>query len=533
MLRRLSRIVLPCALCVTPLFFRIISAKEVTSALSSRDLETYDFVEVTLQISQPEVSNPFAEVELSGSFGRKGSPQKHVIGFCDSDDGSVFRIRFMPCEPGEHLYTLTYREASGFNQEFKGSFLARKGRNKGIVRVDPEHPFHFSYEGTGEHYFYNGTTAYLLLSWTDEGRMLRCIERIAATGCNRIRFLNYGRASDGEWGEGMVQSEEFIWTLCPWPAKYPARQLKEGSPEFDHTRFNLAHWRKCEKLLRRMRELNVVASVIMVMDRGIEDAPPAGSELEKRYYRYAAARYGAFSNVMCDLGNEHNEYRSVEWANEMGALVKKWDCYGHLATAHGYDTFPYDLEKWADFAIYQKWMDGQNEFMLAQRADAIAKGRMIPQVNEEYGYENHKESGQDEVRRRAWEIAMAGCYQTTGEWKGWQHGEAPPESKILTWTGYLRKLFEENLAWWEMTPANELIKDGTAYALALEAKCYAAYLPTAQRITLNLPPGEYIARWFNPRSGEYVPIAGDIAGGTWRSPNPPGPGDWAVVLKAR
>ena len=533
MFRRLPRLVLPCALCVTPLFLRCTWAKEITPVLNTREVETYDFVEVTLSVSQPEVSNPFAEVELSGSFGRKDSPQKEVIGFCDSEDGSVFRIRFMPSEPGEHLYTLTYRERNGFNQEFKGSFLARKGRNKGIVRVNPEHPFHFIYEGTGEHFFYNGTTAYLLLSWTDEGRMLRCIERIAATGGNRIRFLNYGRASDNEWGEGMAQSEEFLWTLCPWPAKHPNRQLKEGSPEFDHTRFNLVHWRKCEKALRKMRELNVVASVIMVMDRGIEDAPPAGSELEKRYYRYGAARYGAFSNVMWDLGNEHNEYRSVEWANEMGALVKKWDCYGHLATAHGYDTFPYDLDKWADFAIYQKWYDGQNQFMLAQRADAIAKGRMIPQVNEEYGYENHKESGQDEVRRRAWEIAMAGCYQTTGEWKGWQHGEAPPESKILTWTGYLRKFFEESLAWWEMTPANGLIEDGTAYALASEAKSYVAYVPTAQRITLNLPQGEYTARWFNPRSGEYVPITGTIAGERWRSPDPPGPGDWAIVLKAK
>jgi hypothetical protein len=84
-----------------------------------------------------------------------------------------------------------------------------------------------------------------------------------------------------------------------------------------------------------------------------------------------------------------------------------------------------------------------------------------------------------------------------------------------------------------MKPANELVQGGTAYMLASEGKCYAAYLPTAQRITLNPPSGEYTAKWFNPRTGDYVPIAGDISGGTWHSPEPPGPGDWAIVLKAK
>lgn len=507
-------------------------AKEVALSQNLTDVQTYDFVEVTLKVSRPDVSNPFAEVDVTGRFGMKGGREKRVLGFCDSEEGSVFRIRFMPSEPGNYFYIVNYREARGFKKEFKGKFRARKGRNKGIVRVDPKHAFHYIWEGTGEHYFYNGTTAYHVLSWTDEKRMLRCIERIASTGCNRIRLLNYGRASDNEWGEGMVQSKDFVWTLCPWPAGHPTRQLREGSPEFDHTRFNLAHWRKCEKALRRMRDLNVVASVIMLMDRGIKDSPPAGSDLEKRYYRYAVARYAAFSNVMWDLGNEHNEYRSKRWADEIGGLVRKWDCYNDLVSAHGHDTFRYDLEKWADFAIYQKWRDGQNEFMLAQRADALAKGRVIPQVNEEYGYERHKGSGQDEVRRRAWEIVMAGCYQTTGEWKGWQHGEAMRGSKILNWTGIMRRFFEKNLPWWEMNPANELIRSGKGYALALEGKCYAVYIPEAQRIAINLPPGRYSATWFDPRSGDYKPIPGKVPGGRWQSPRPPASGDWALLIKS-
>ncbi len=511
-----------------------LSATEAGTVTFSQDrleVDTYDFAEVTVTVSHPSVSNPSSEAALTGTFAKEGRQEKKVIGFCDSEDGSAFKVRFMPTEPGEHTYTLTYREKTGLQKEFEGRFLAREGRRKGIVRVDTDHPFHFIWEGTGEHYFYNGTTAYHLLSWTDETQMLRCIERIASTGCNRIRFLNYGRASDNEWGEGMVQSKEFIWTLCPWPAKHPTRQLKEGSPEFDHRRFNLAHWRKGERALRKMRSLDVIGSVIMLMDRGIRDAPPAGSDLERQYYRYAVARYGAFSNLMWDLGNEHNEYRSMKWANETGELIKAWDGYHHLISAHGHAAFPYDLEPWADFAIYQKWGDGQNDFMLDQRADALTKGRPIPQVNEEYGYEKHKECGQDEVRRRAWEIAMAGCYQTTGEWKGWQHGEAAAGSRILRWTGRIRQFFEGNLPWWKMKPANDIIRDGKAYALALRGKCYAVYTPESHRILISLAPGSYRARWFNPRSGEYEAIWGEIGGGAWQPPASPAPGDWALLIE--
>jgi hypothetical protein len=526
---RRTGIVLLIGLALLPL--RGMTSENITVSQDRDEVNTYDFVEVTLRVSHPSVLNPFADIEITGEFGKEGGTRKPVIGFCDSADGSMFRIRFMPSEAGEHLYSVTYKEKSGFEKTFRGGFVSLKSQNKGLIRVDRDHPFHFTWEGSGEHYFYNGTTAYHLLSWTDEARMLRSIDRIAASGCNRIRFLNYGRASDGEWGEGMVQSADFTWTLCPWPAKHPSRQLKEGSPEFDHTRFNLAHWRKCEKALERMRERNVVGSVILLMDRGIRDAPQRDSDLERAYFRYAVARYGAFSNVMWDLGNEHNEYRTQEWANTTGRLMKEWDAYDHMTSAHGHEAFPYDLEEWADFAIYQRWRDGQSEFMLAQRADAITKGRVIPQINEEYGYEKHKDSGQDEVRRRAWEIAMAGCYQTTGEWKGWQHGEAVTESKILVWTGILREFFETNLAWWRMKPTNQLVDGGEAYVLAEEGKSYAVYIPGGQKIVIRLAAGDYTARWMDPRSGEYSAIPGRVTGGNWGCPSPPGKGDWVLLIK--
>src|SRR4051812_4535416 len=64
---------------------------------SARTIDRFDFVEVTIRVPHPPDGNPFLDAEVTGEFGREGfAPTAHVEGFCDSDDGSLFRIRFMP-----------------------------------------------------------------------------------------------------------------------------------------------------------------------------------------------------------------------------------------------------------------------------------------------------------------------------------------------------------------------------------------------------------------------------------------------------
>ena len=80
--------------------------------------------------------------------------------------------------------------------------------------------------------------------------------------------------------------------------------------------------------------------------------------------------------------------------------------------------------------LIQRWDSGQNAFMLGQRAAQEKTGHIIPQINEEYGYEDLWEktpaTAAAETRRKdAWEIAMAGCYQTTGESARTGTGVAP------------------------------------------------------------------------------------------------------------
>ena len=78
-----------------------------------------------------------------------------------------------------------------------------------------------------------------------------------------------------------------------------------------------------------------------------------------------------------------------------------------------------------DLACYRK--HGGYEVMRKHREAQLATGHPFPQINEEYGYEDHypvKWGGgkrpptrnADNRRRMAWEIAMAGCHFDVAEW---------------------------------------------------------------------------------------------------------------------
>jgi len=130
---------------------------EVRFSQSANRLDAYDFLEIELTVANPDARNPFTDAGVQGWCSADGGRRVNVDGFCDSPDGNVFRIRFMPTETGRHDYSVTYRQGE-YEATHRGSFEAVDGQRKGIVRVDEQHSFHFVWEGTGEHYFCNGAT---------------------------------------------------------------------------------------------------------------------------------------------------------------------------------------------------------------------------------------------------------------------------------------------------------------------------------------------------------------------------------------
>ena len=71
------------------------------------DVETYDFAEIVIHVTDPDVANPFTDASVQGQFAHEGSEPVKVDGLCDATDGSEVRIRFMPSRLGRHAYSVT------------------------------------------------------------------------------------------------------------------------------------------------------------------------------------------------------------------------------------------------------------------------------------------------------------------------------------------------------------------------------------------------------------------------------------------
>ena len=519
------------------------SPLKVTFTQAPKDIEAYDLVEMVADVERPDAPNPFTDAALSGTFGKvDGTGRLEVAGFCDSADGSVFRIRFMPSSPGDYAYSLTYRQG-GFESTQSGAFRASSGHRRGPIRVDPKYPWHFIWEGTGEHYFFNGTTAYFLIGWKDERIIQYSIDRLHRLKVNRIRVTIAGR-ENVFFGEPVMNGDNFTTFPTPWPAQQADDMYHPG---FDYTRFDLEYWRKFERAIRFARDRDMIMSLVLDMNDN-KVHPKAGSDDEYRFIRYAIARFGALSNITWDLGDDLERYRSDEWTHQTGSLIKKWDPYRHLATSHPVEDVHQDrTSDWFDFTSFQEWSRNQHVYILRQRAAQERTGRIIPQTNEEYGYEDHYpmwapgpgSDSADVLRRTAWDIYMAGGYQLVGEsarrgtniWPdtggGWLNGRGDDSMTMFVGFGHIVDFFT-SFEWWKTNPHDELVNNG-AYCLAKPGEVYAVYLPNEGNVTIHLEPGMYATHWFGASTGEIISLP-PVNGPVWTSPHTPDRLDWALLL---
>jgi hypothetical protein len=295
-----------------------------------------------------------------------------------------------------------------------------------------------------------------------------------------------------------------------------------------------------------------------------------GGPDEQRYYQYALARLSPFCNVMWDLANEYFFFRDDAWAEKMGVFVKQRDPYHHLTSTHGNDRFRFGGSSWADFALYQSWDEhGGWDFMLKNREKQRQTGRIIPQVNEEYGYEDHYPQGWGENRkaparsaetraRIAWEIYLAGGYQTTGEradrgtgWGpdtggGWLNGRGDNTMTMLELYGHIHDFFT-SMTWWQLRPDTNLVVSVSPHpsrpsagpatlpgkplaARNDEGNLAAIYVPNGGVVSLNtqLLKDQLRPLWFSPRDGG-IRNARAFRSGVYRTPTPD---DWVLLFRS-
>ena len=302
-------------------------------------------------------------------------------------------------------------------------------------------------------------------------------------------------------------------------------------------------------MLRFARDRDMIISLVLDMNDS-RVHPAAGSDDEHRFIRYAIARFAAFSNITWDLGDDLDQYRDEAWTHETGTLIKQLgslsaprDQPSRRQHSSGPRLHLVRFHVVSGMVSRRSTVDARSQRKLQERA-----GRIIPQTNEEYGYEDHYphvgKAGigfRRRLRRTAWDIVMAGGYQTAGEsarrgtniWPdtggGWMNGRG--DDTMTMFQGYAHMVdFFTSFEWWKTDPHDELVSNGN-YCLAQPGDLYAIYLPHGGKVSVELQPGKYDGVWWDAVTGQKTNLPQiDVRTALWTSPAAAGSNDSALLL---
>ena len=179
-----------CLLILTTMPPLLAAPKRVSFSQSRRAVEVWDFVEVTVNVEglmRLTRSRTSYSTDLSGRL-ELSSEQR----------STAWLLRFSRRQRVPHsLYAVFAGQICLFVCLPTGAF--RSGANEHLrghpwlpARSSPrgsEISWHFIWEGTGEHYFFNGTTTFWLQGWHEERFINYCIERLIGLKVNLIRVL--------------------------------------------------------------------------------------------------------------------------------------------------------------------------------------------------------------------------------------------------------------------------------------------------------------------------------------------------------
>jgi len=452
--------------------------------------------------------NPF-DTELIGEFRGPDNLVLRIPGYYDGD--GRYRIRFSAPIPGVwKMRTQSSVAALNGKTESINAATNRNPRVHGLLEVDRDHPYHFRF-ADGSRFFLMGYEADWLwgADMLDPQRKLmhRLIAQIDARGFNYVLVNVY--AHDTRWCPGKVNE----WDYGP-PALYA---FGGSNDKPDHSVLNPKFFQIYDGMMNALLEKGIVAHVMIKVYNKAVNWPAPGSVDEARFFRYVAARYQAYPNVVWDFAkeayNEKNETLQKNLLDEVRAL----DAYKHLTVAHDDDRYEWDasLNGNLDFRVDQQHHDWEQ--MIA--FDRTHRKR--PVVNVEYSYElgveplpthtNINQVDWKENLRRGYRILMAGgyiayYYNNTA----WDIVKPDPEPPGHPRFEILKKTFE-SVPYWRMNPVPDLAVGGRCLAEpAVQWMCYVEGDKARRKennITLNLTMlhGPVTAEWIDTWTGERKP----------------------------
>ncbi len=455
--------------------------------------KTFDIVEIGLTVIAPVASNPFTQVTVSGMFTDPHNDITQVNGFCDAANGSLYKVRFTPSAVGQYTYQITYQDPEG-SRTFAGTFSVTSSGRTGFITVNPDYPTRFMFT-TGENLFICSQSA-MLIGDMPENIYKGYIDKMPARKTNCIRFGI----------EGYSHTTDLDANVWPWGG------TREDP---DHTRFNIAQWRKLEDIVAYAGSKDIYSEVIIFCRKGpILDWPDT-----RLYLDYILARLSAYKSII--LWQTFNEFEEeYEYQKQMGQYLQNNDPHDHLVAPSFTTTndAAWPTDDWVDVAI-NHYCRGDNVdlkttiYTIARTITSYGKPGWCDETGREFRHNND-----DGVARRKqyWTWNIGGAH--------WNYHSYGGNEGIddLSYNGpgyeflqYIRP-FWESTEFWKLGPDDNMIMNDppTTFEFALasdrEIVVYMANKNTGKTtdigiIRLDLPAGAFTAEFYNPSNGTWYP----------------------------
>ncbi len=548
--------------------------------------------------------NPFLDYRLQVRFTGPSGQTYDVPGFFDGNGqggktGTVWRVRFAADEAGTWEYTASFRAGKDVAISLEpaaGEPISPDGDSGSFViaELDTNAPGFLSQgrlEYVGQHYlkFRDGTywikggtdspenfLAYAGFDFTvdqpgglDTSGLTDGIHRYGPHVADwRTGDPNFSAEESGYDGKGIIGALNYLnganvnsIYLLPMNLEGDGRDTYPFTgPEnswYNKRHYDLSKLRQWNMVLEHAQEqgiaLNIVLAETEVGNRQFLDDGTLGTE-RKLYYRELIARFGHLLAIKWNL-SEENQY-PVEELKAFASYIQALDWQNHPIAVHtltnkfdDYDQIVGD-ERFSASSI-QYAPDLANSYVETWRKKSADAGHPWVLDMDENNPAGIGLTGQNaaEVRK----TALYDIYFSGGnvEWYAGYHelplgGDVRLEDfrtreEMWDYTWYARQFMQDNLPFWEMEPADNLLNYSSAsygpgQVFAKAGQIYAIYLPDASataQLNLSGTTGTFQQRWYNPRTGQFAGSPITISGNQLINLGPApadGSEDWVILL---
>ena len=446
----------------------VLCVTSVTHAAPVATAPVFSVVELALEgPTCGPADAPARDVTLTATFRHEsGDPAYTVHGFWDGDGrggvrGNVFKVRFCPTVAGRWTVEAVASNHRALAGQRRGAVVvATPSDHPGFWMPDPDSPDGRWYRRSdGSHPYIVGNTHYTFLSRMTRdgpragGRSIADDVKANAACFTKLRFGVHGGRYTNPDAKPYIDDR--------------GRPTDDG--DFSHRPNPAWFHERVDAAVAAAYACDLVADIILSGPdtRDARSAVRAGKNGgdPTPYLRTMAARYGAYPNVWFCLVNEwdiKNPTYSAKEVTRLGALLRRFLPYPTPVSIHGepgdWKTDLCTRPPWHDHVILQGKIR-----RLDQSADRIARnvarGGGVPVINDELGYEGAGDRfSRDDVIEGHLGAFLGGGYGTTGYKPGSKTGHyfwggfTPREHTAAPHLGWLRKVIDDEMAFWTMRP---------------------------------------------------------------------------------